>query len=88
MSRCKLSEVTQLTKIQKEIGVNRLSSSAAFETTVTSIRIFILAMVMRPDIQKIAQQELDSVVGFDQLPDFSDRDKLPYLSAILKESLR
>lgn len=49
---------------------------------------FILAMLKYPEIQRKAQAEVDSVVGPDRLPDFSDMAHLPYLSAVLKEALR
>ncbi|KAF9443824.1 cytochrome P450 [Macrolepiota fuliginosa MF-IS2] len=62
--------------------------SAASESTVAATMTFILAMLICPDVQRKAQQELDSVVGFDRLPDFSDKPNLPYLSAIIKEVLR
>ncbi|RGP61344.1 o-methylsterigmatocystin oxidoreductase [Fusarium longipes] len=58
------------------------------DTTVLSIRAFILAMLLFPDVQKKAQQEIDTVVGTHRLPDFSDRDKLPYVDALVKEALR
>lgn len=45
-------------------------------------------MVMYPDAQKKAQHELDVVVGPDRLPDFSDRDSLPYINAVVKEIIR
>ena len=45
-------------------------------------------MSLYPDIQKKAQAELDTVVGPDRLPDFSDRDSLVYIDAIIKEALR
>jgi cytochrome P450 len=45
-------------------------------------------MAMHPDIQRKAQAEIDAVVGQDRLPDFSDRAKLPYVNAIVKETLR
>ncbi|KAF9445055.1 cytochrome P450, partial [Macrolepiota fuliginosa MF-IS2] len=61
---------------------------AASETTAAATMTFILAMLTCPDVQRKAQQELDSVVGFDRLPDFSDKPNLPYLSAIIKEVLR
>ena len=35
-----------------------------------------------------AQEELDSVVGNERLPELSDRENLPYISALLKELLR
>ncbi|KAH9935163.1 cytochrome P450 98A3 [Epithele typhae] len=34
------------------------------------------------------QEELDRVIGADRLPDFSDRESLPYLGALLKELMR
>ena len=49
---------------------------------------FFLAMTMYPEIQRKAQEELDSVVGTDRLPDFSDEPSLPYTSAVMKEVLR
>ena len=45
-------------------------------------------MVLYPDIQKKAQNELDSVVGQDRLPHFGDRPYLPYLEAVVKEVFR
>ena len=35
-----------------------------------------------------AQEELDKVVGADRLPDFSDREKLPYIEAVYLETRR
>lgn len=45
-------------------------------------------MAMHPDKQRMAQEELDRVVGKDRLPNFSDYDQLPYVRAIVKEVLR
>lgn len=45
-------------------------------------------MVLYPEVFKKAQEELDRVVGQYRLPEFSDQDDLPYISAIVKESLR
>lgn len=39
-------------------------------------------------MQSRAQQELDTVIGSARLPDFQDRDSLPYIGAIVKEVLR
>lgn len=49
---------------------------------------FFLAMTLYPDVQRNAREEIDRVVGADRLPVFSDRDKLPYVEAVLKETLR
>ncbi|KAJ3019070.1 hypothetical protein NUW54_g182 [Trametes sanguinea] len=45
-------------------------------------------MIMHPEVQKRAQEELDAVVGSDRLPEHADRPSLPYTDAILKETLR
>jgi cytochrome P450 len=45
-------------------------------------------MMNHPDVQKRAQEEIDQVVGQDRLPNFEDRDNLPYVEAVVKEVLR
>jgi cytochrome P450 len=54
----------------------------------SSLMVFILAMVLNPHIAKRAQEEIDSVVGRDRLPDFDDRLSLPYVEAIMRETMR
>ena len=49
---------------------------------------FWLAIVAFPEVQKKAQAELDEVVGRHRLPTFADYERLPYIRAIVKESLR
>lgn len=49
---------------------------------------FWLAIVAFPEVQKKAQAELDEVVGRHRLPTFADYERLPYIRAICKESLR
>ncbi|KAA1467704.1 cytochrome P450 [Dentipellis sp. KUC8613] len=58
------------------------------DTSISILSSFVLAMVLHPDIQRKAQAEMDSVVGVDRLPEFSDRPSLPYLDCILKELYR
>ena len=45
-------------------------------------------MALNPHVVKRAQEELDRVVGNERLPELSDRENLPYISALLKELLR
>ena len=45
-------------------------------------------MALNPGVVEKAQEELDRVVGKDRLPEFSDRDDLPYIDAVVKELLR
>lgn len=57
--------------------------------TVAILLEWILArMVLHPDIQFKAQSEIDAVVGATRLVSDSDIPKLPYLHAIVKETLR
>ncbi|KAF8490208.1 cytochrome P450 [Gautieria morchelliformis] len=56
--------------------------------TVNTLHTFILAMVLSPEVQKKAQAELDAVVGPNRLPEFEDRNNLPYINAICKEIFR
>jgi cytochrome P450 len=58
------------------------------DTTVSSIRGFVLAMLLFPDVQRKAQQEIDTIVGTERLPHFEDRENLPYVNALIKETLR
>jgi len=50
--------------------------------------VFVLAMVLYPDVQKRAHAEIDSVIGKYRLPAFEDRASLPYVGAIIREVLR
>jgi cytochrome P450 len=45
-------------------------------------------MVLYPEVQKRAQEEMDSVLGHGHLPVFGDEDALPYLKAVRYELLR
>ena len=47
-----------------------------------------LAMLKNPGVQLKAQAEIDSVLGFGTLPTFLDKEKLPYINAIMYETLR
>lgn len=45
-------------------------------------------MAIYPEVMARAQAELDAVVGSGRLPRFSDRPNLPYIDAMVLESLR
>lgn len=45
-------------------------------------------MTLFPDVQRRAHEEIDRVVGSKRLPEFSDQENLPYITAIVKEILR
>ncbi|KAG1846164.1 cytochrome P450 [Suillus tomentosus] len=56
--------------------------------TSAFLMVFVLAMVLYPDVQKRARAEIDSVVGRDRLPTFEDRASLPYIEAVVRETFR
>ncbi|KAI6165786.1 cytochrome P450 [Pisolithus thermaeus] len=58
------------------------------ETTSSALFIFLLAMVLFPETQAKAQEEIDRVIGNDRLPEFKDRQNLPYVEAVFLEILR
>ncbi|KAK7449185.1 hypothetical protein VKT23_013331 [Stygiomarasmius scandens] len=62
--------------------------AAGSDTNLASITSFILAMVIHQDVQKKIQAELDSVLGGERLPEFSDKEHLPYLWNVLREVMR
>lgn len=45
-------------------------------------------MLLYPEVQKKAQEELDAIVGRTRLPAFADIENLPYIRALVRESLR
>lgn len=51
------------------------------------VSTFIAAMLLFPDAQRKAQQELDRVLN-GRLPDFNDEPDLPYITALVKEVIR
>ncbi|KAF8169142.1 cytochrome P450 [Mycena galopus ATCC 62051] len=62
--------------------------SGSLDTTITVFCHFLLAMVLYPEVLAKAQKEIDSVVGRDRLPTFSDRSSLPFVDALLSETYR
>ncbi|KAG1861718.1 cytochrome P450 [Suillus subalutaceus] len=63
-------------------------AASSYDTTGAILMVFVLAMVLYPDIQKRAQAEIDSVIGRDRLPTFEDRASLPYIDAVMRETFR
>jgi len=45
-------------------------------------------MVLHPDTQKRAQDEIDAVLHGVRLPVFDDQQRLPYVNAIVEEVIR
>lgn len=58
------------------------------DTTSSIIIAFIHALLKWPEILKKAQKEVDDVVGEERSPKWSDYEKLPYIAACVKETMR
>lgn len=58
------------------------------DTTSNSIEFAMAEMMNKPEVIQRAQQELDEVVGRDNMVEESHIYKLPYLFAVMKETLR
>jgi cytochrome P450 len=61
---------------------------AGSDTTSSTLYAFVQAMLLYPDVQRKAQEEIDRVVGPDRLPGMDDLADLQYIRGCMKESLR
>ncbi|KAI9445682.1 cytochrome P450 [Lactarius psammicola] len=62
--------------------------AAGGETTSTTLQWWVLAMLAYPEVQSRAHAELEEVVGSARPPTFADLPSLPYIRAMVKETLR
>jgi len=62
--------------------------AAGSDTTHPTLLTFIMAMALNRDRQLRAQAEIDAVIGVDRLPVSNDRQDLPYVNAVIKETMR
>ena len=56
--------------------------------TTAALESFTLAMALFPDVQAKAQAELDKVVGSERMPEYRDLEAMPYVRAVILETLR
>ncbi|KLO15615.1 cytochrome P450 [Schizopora paradoxa] len=61
---------------------------AGSATTASTVTIFIMLMALNPEKQRIAQAEIDRITEGKRLPSFADRERLPYVCAMMKEVMR
>ncbi|KAF6842127.1 cytochrome p450 monooxygenase [Colletotrichum plurivorum] len=71
-------------KFQSERG----NADFSVRQTWATITVFVLNMVLHPEIQAKAQALIDRVVGLERLPDLSDRPSLQYIDHIVQEVYR
>ncbi|KIV84705.1 hypothetical protein PV11_00473 [Exophiala sideris] len=61
---------------------------AGSDTTAATLIGFIQAMVVFPEVQRKAQEEIDRVVGPDRMPTMEDAPNMQYIRGCVKESMR
>ncbi|KIO27713.1 hypothetical protein M407DRAFT_232359 [Tulasnella calospora MUT 4182] len=61
---------------------------AGTDTTQMTTRAFLLAMLLHPSIQEKVHAEMDKVVGSGRPPTLGDLKDMPYLNAVVLETLR
>ncbi|KAI0189210.1 putative cytochrome P450 oxidoreductase [Xylaria flabelliformis] len=73
-------------EVLRWVAMNMYAGGA--DTTVNTITSFFFAMILFPEVQRKAQEEIDRVIGNSRLPTYSDREDLPYINAVLTEAWR
>ncbi|XP_018572226.1 probable cytochrome P450 303a1 [Anoplophora glabripennis] len=61
---------------------------AGSETTTNTLGFCFLYLILYPDVQRKAQEEIDSVIGKHCSPSMNDRPNLPYVECVVLEALR
>ncbi|KAG2074087.1 cytochrome P450, partial [Suillus decipiens] len=76
--KAKQEEVAALEKAIREASAS--GYGAGSETTTSTLHVFLLAMILYPEVQARAQAEIDCVIGeaLGRLPDWDDRASMPY----------
>jgi cytochrome P450 len=62
--------------------------TAGADTSVNILRTWLLAMLLYPEAKKSARAQVDAAVGCDHLPTYDDEAQMPYITAMMKETLR
>ncbi|KAH8103605.1 CyP450 monooxygenase [Cristinia sonorae] len=69
-------------------NVTGLAYAGMSGRTSSACLSFLLAMALFPEVQKRAQAELDRVVGPSRLPEYEDIAQIPYIRALIMETMR
>ncbi|TBU63516.1 O-methylsterigmatocystin oxidoreductase [Dichomitus squalens] len=73
-------------EIVKNVGA--IVFEAGTDTVLSTMLSVFSGVSLHPEVLAKAHAELDEVVGPHRLPDFSDKDSLVYINAIIKEATR
>ncbi|KAF5325314.1 hypothetical protein D9619_009793 [Psilocybe cf. subviscida] len=81
-----MDEVELAYAISSPFGAG-IETSVTLQTVATTTTL-IMAMLHYPEVQEKAQAELDKVIGHGRMPEYEDRENLPYINAVINEALR
>ncbi|KAH7316417.1 cytochrome P450 [Rhizoctonia solani] len=83
------SSIVSLTyKEVQEMGWSEKDADDFCKNSTLTMLWFIIAMALYPEVQEIAQREINEVVGSNRLPSVTDRPNLPYIERLLTEVVR
>ncbi|PIL29427.1 cytochrome P450 [Ganoderma sinense ZZ0214-1] len=71
----------------KKVGAVAFAAGTDTKVLCSLLGMF-LGVSLHPEVLRKAHAELDAAIGPHRLPDFADKDSLPYVNAIIKESIR
>ncbi|PPR01292.1 hypothetical protein CVT24_006367 [Panaeolus cyanescens] len=91
-----------VTRLLEEYGGSKISAekeqvvkdssavlyAAGTDSTYSILSSYFLACTLHPEVLQKARDEVDRVVGTDRLPNYGDRESLPYVEALVKELYR
>ncbi|KAF9452681.1 cytochrome P450 [Macrolepiota fuliginosa MF-IS2] len=86
-----LENMTLGLEAEEEETIKNVAATAyagGSDTVVSIILSFFLVMTCYPEAQKLAQEEIDRVIGHDRLPILADRPCLPLIQSLCYELLR
>jgi cytochrome P450 len=56
--------------------------------SAAAVHAALQALTLYPEVQRLAQAEIDSIIGRDRFPEHADLPFLPYVTAICREVFR
>jgi cytochrome P450 len=69
--------------LYRDLGATLVEAGA--DSTASFLHSLVLALVNFPEVQRLAQEEIDRVVGDERSPLLDDIERLPYIQAVIKE---
>ncbi|KAG8714191.1 hypothetical protein FRC08_012261 [Ceratobasidium sp. 394] len=62
--------------------------TAATDSLISTLQVFMLAMMLHPEVQVKIQKEIDQITGGKRMPESGDAERMPYMRCVILEVLR